>query len=270
MDLAHIVAGWPGDPAVVVLRANGGPAQVVAALGDLEVERPWASVSKLAVALAVGAEVDAGRVRYEDAAGPPGATVAHLLSHSSGLGLEAADHRRAVGTRRVYSNVGIDLVAAALAPAGGPARWIAERVLDPLGLGASSLTGRPAAGIRGSTRDLARLAAAFVDRSLLAPATHERIATPYLGDLDGVVPGFGRFAPCPWGLGPELHGGKQHWMAGWPARALGHFGRSGALVLVDPVHQVAVAATSTVPFGSWAVAGWPAWLGQIRAGALEI
>lgn len=269
MDLARLVAGWPGDPALVVLRAGEGPAQVVATLGDLEAQRPWASVSKLAVALAVGAEVDAGRVRYEDAAGPPGATVAHLLSHSSGLGLEAGDHRRPVGTRRVYSNVGIDLVAEALAPAEGPARWIADRVLGPLGLGTSGLVGRPAAGIRGSTRDLARLAAAFVDQSLLAPATHARIAAPYLPELDGVVPGFGRFVPCPWGLGPELHGDKQHWMAGWPARALGHFGRSGALVLVDPVDQVAVAATSTVPFGSWAVAGWPAWLGQIRSGALE-
>ncbi|MGC8498194.1 MAG: serine hydrolase domain-containing protein [Acidimicrobiales bacterium] len=269
MELARIVAGWPGDPAVVVLRADGGPAQTVATFGDLEAPRPWASVSKLAVALAVGADVDAGRVRYEDAAGPPGATVAHLLSHSSGLGLEAGDYRRPVGTRRVYSNVGIDLVAQILAPAEGPARWIADRVLGPLGLVASDLLGRPSAGIRGSTRDLARLAAAFVDRSLLAPATHERIAAPYLEDLDGVVPGFGRFVPCPWGLGPELHGDKQHWMAGWPRYALGHFGRSGALVLADPVAQVAVAATSTVAFGPWAVAGWPQWLGEIRERALK-
>ncbi len=269
MELARIVADWPGDPAVIVLRADDGPAEVVATLGDLDAVRPWASVSKLVVALAVGVDVDAGRVHYEDAAGPPGATVAHLLSHSSGLGLESGDHRRPVGTRRVYSNVGIDLIARALAPAEDAARWIADRVLDPLGLVASSLTGRPAAGMRGSTRDLARLAAAYVDRSLLAPATHDRIATAYLPELDGVVPGFGRFVPCPWGLGPELHGDKQHWMAGWPARAFGHFGRSGALALVDPVDHVAVVATSTVAFGPWAVAGWPTWLGQVRARARE-
>ena len=269
MDLTRIVADWPGDPALVVLRGGSGPAEVVASLGDLDAERPWASVSKLAVALAAGAEVDAGRIRYDDEAGPAGSTVAHLLSHSSGLGLESSDLRRPVGTRRVYSNVGIDLVAQMLAPAEGPARWLADRVLGPLGLVASSLVGRPAAGIRGSTRDLARLAAAFVDRSLLAPATHERIATAHLPALDGVVPGFGRFVPCPWGLGPELHGDKQHWMAGWPPGALGHFGRSGALALVDPVNRVAVVATSTVAFGAWAVAGWPSWLGQIRARALE-
>ena len=269
MDLARIVAAWPGEPAVVALARQGGRARVVDAVGPLGERRAWASVSKLVVGLAAGTDVDAGRVRYEDPLGPPGATLAHLLSHSAGLGLEEGDRRHAVGTRRVYSNVGFDLVASALAGTRTPAAWLASRVFEPLELSASALEGRAAAGVVGSTDDLARLGGAWLEGALLDAATHRRIATPFLADLAGVVPGFGRFTPCPWGLGPELHGAKAHWMGDWPAGALGHFGRSGALVLLDVGSGVGVVATSSVPFGPWAVAQWPAGLSAIRAALVE-
>ena len=81
----------------------------MAADGDLEERRAWASVSKMAVAMAFGVEFDWGLHRYNEAIGPRGETIADLLGHSSGAGLEEGDARAAAGVRRVYSNYGIDL-----------------------------------------------------------------------------------------------------------------------------------------------------------------
>jgi hypothetical protein len=103
---------------------------------------------------------------------------------------------------------------------------------------------------------------------LLAAETRNRLIRPYLPDLAGIVPGFGRFAPCPWGMGPEIRGDKQHWMGDWPERSFGHFGQSGALVLVNVDEALAVVATSTEPFGAWAVDLWPRWTSAARALAL--
>src|SRR3984957_20913996 len=49
---------WPGSPAYVVLRMNGGSVERVAEHGDLEAVRPWASISKLVLAMAFGVEMD--------------------------------------------------------------------------------------------------------------------------------------------------------------------------------------------------------------------
>ena len=45
---------------------------------------------------------------YGEIVGPRGATLANLLSHSSGLGLEEGDPVVPVATKRVYSNYGYD------------------------------------------------------------------------------------------------------------------------------------------------------------------
>ena len=259
--------GWPGEPAVVVLTLDAGVPVVVASHGDLAEPRPWASVGKLAVALAVGVEVDWGLHDYAEPAGPAGATLAHLLSHSSGLGAEESDRRRAVGERRVYSNAGIDRAVRHVVGDGDAAEWLASRVFRPLGMSTTVLEGRPAAGVVGSTEDLATLAVAWLRSDALSTSTRDRIVTPYLADLDGIVPGFGSFRPCPWGLGPEVRGTKHHWMGQWPPSAFGHFGQSGALLLADADAGIAVVATSTVPFGAWAVELWPRWVDAARARA---
>ena len=68
---------------------------------------------------------------------------------------------------------------------------------------------------------------------------------PYAPQLNGFVPGFGKFSPCPWGLGPEVRGDKHHWMGDWPPASFGHFGKSGALLLLNADEQIGLVATST-------------------------
>ncbi len=264
MDDTDLCYGWPGPAAAAVVRLVDGSAQVVDRSGDLEARRPWASVSKLAVALAVGVDVDRGRCRYEQPLGPLGSTLAHLLSHSGGYGLETTDRTVPAGTRRVYSNVGVDLAVAAVAEGAPPPRWLEERVFGPLGMASAHLEGRPSAGVVGSTRDLATFAGAWLLARPFSAATRDRIITPFLPQLDGIVPGFGRFRPCPWGLGPEVRGSKEHWMGDWSSDSAGHFGQSGALALFNVREGIAVVATSAVPFGPWAVTLWPAWTSRVR------
>jgi hypothetical protein len=102
----------------------------------------------------------------------------------------------------------------------------------------------------------------------IAKETRDRFITPFIPTLDGIVPGFGRFSPCPWGLGPEVRGDKQHWMGDWPAESFGHFGQSGALMLLNVQENVGVVATSTENFGPWAVKLWPEWTSAMRKLAL--
>lgn len=264
VDPSSLAVGWPGEPAVVVSRWRDGDWRTLANHGDLDEPRPWASVSKLATALGAAIEVESRRASFDEDVDIEGATLAHLLSHSSGLGLEEGDPRIAPGTRRVYSNVGIDRAAARLAGAAGVRDWLAERVLTPLSMTSSGLVGRAAEGVVGSTRDLATFARQWVTPTLISPATRDRCATPFLEDLAGIVPGFGRFTPCPWGLGVEVRGDKHHWMGDWPAASFGHFGRSGALVLVNVAEGLCVVATSTVAFGPWAHDLWPHWTSRVR------
>ena len=55
--------------------------------GDTHVLRPWASVSKLAVALAVAFEVDQSHCAYNDVViSETGAKLAQLMSHCSEIG----------------------------------------------------------------------------------------------------------------------------------------------------------------------------------------
>ena len=265
MDPSLLAVGWPGEPAVVVSAWREGNWRTLATHGDLDAPRPWASVSKLATALAASVEVHEGAAGLDDPLGPPGATLAHVLSHSSGLGFEQNDALSPVGTKRIYSNFGIDLVAASLAPGGNVATWLTTRVLAPLTMGSARLVGRACEGLVGSTNDLATFAREWVAPTLVSRERRDVSATPYLSELAGIVPGVGRFTPCPWGLGVEVRGDKLHWMGNWPAESFGHFGRSGALALVNIDEGICVVATSTVHFGPWARDLWPTWTSNVRA-----
>ena len=263
-----LLDGWPGAPSVVLLRLNGGLVERLYESGDVDAVRPWASVSKMAVALAFGVEVDWGLHRFEESLGPRGATLANLLSHSSGLGLEEGDPLVDIATKRVYSNYGVDLAVAAILGDNSAANWLDNRVFRPFGMNSAVLEGRPAADVVGSTDDLATLAVAWLRPDGIAKETRNRIITPYLPQLEGFVPGFGRFTPCPWGLGPEIRGEKQHWMGDWPSASFGHFGQSGSMILLNADEQIGVVATSTEPFGPWATKLWPSWTSAMRTLAL--
>lgn len=264
-----LIESWPGSPSAIVFRLDGGLIERVAEIGDLDDVRPWASVSKMAVALAMGVENDWDLHKFTEGVGPRGATIANLLSHSSGLGPEPGDPVVPIATKRVYSNYGYDFVVQAILGTNSPQNWLADRVFSPLGMATTRLEDRPAAGVSGSTNDLLRLGVGWLRPDGIARETRNRMISPYLPDLDGIVPGFGRFTPNPWGIGPEIRGSKRHWMGEWPPESFGHFGQSGALILLNAQEHIGVVATSTVAFGPWAVALWPEWVTKMRSLALS-
>ena len=262
-----LAAEWPGRPAFMVAHVDGPVVTPLLSHGPCDDVREWASISKVAVGLGALRAVEAGLVSLDDPVGPAGATLAHCLSHASGLGYEAGDRVVPVGTRRVYSNIGIDTAGAYLAPT-DPLSWLRDSVLRPLSLEHTDVVERVAAGVRGPASALIRLGAELLAPTLLTTRSRDRMVTPFLPDLDGITPPFGRQTPNYWGLGPELRGTKQHWMGNWPEASFGHFGRSGALLLCDPTTGLVVAATSTEPFGPWAVSLWPTWIDRVRNAAL--
>lgn len=259
MSNNSVVGEWPGTPSVVLFRLRDGMETRILEFGDLDAVRPWASVSKMAVSLAFAVEFDWELHTPTEPLGPRGATIANLLSHSSGLGLDEGDPVVAIGTKRVYSNYGIDYAVNAIIGDNTAANWLSSRIFEPFGMATAKLVGPPSSGIEGSTMDLARMAVGWLRPDGVSRETRARMITPFLPKIDGIVPGFGRFAPCPWGLGPEIHGDKQHWMGDWPPTSFGHFGKSGSLMLLNVEDQIGLVATSTVAFGPWAVKLWPKW-----------
>ena len=77
-------------------------------------------MTKVITALTVLDATFEGVIGLDDQVGPPGSTLRHLLSHASGLAIDSDQILGPPGTRRVYSNRGIDLAAEhlAAAPAG--------------------------------------------------------------------------------------------------------------------------------------------------------
>ena len=116
MDALRQVDGWPsGHTAVAVVYPDGA----CATHGDLQRPFSWASLTKLATAVAVLVASDEGVVSLDDPAGPPGSTVRHLLAHASGLPLDGDAPVAAPGTRRIYSNAGFEALAMHIAEAAG-------------------------------------------------------------------------------------------------------------------------------------------------------
>ena len=257
--LAADIAAWPAVTAGCALVGAEG---VLATAGAVDESTRWASVTKIIASLAVLDVVHDGLLDLDEPAGPPGSTVRHLLGHASGWAFDEQRVLAAPGTRRIYSNVGIDAVvelARARAGAVSVAAFLAGRVLEPLGMHDTVIVGPAAHGAVGPVSDLALLA-----RELLAPRSLRTIVVddaiaPSFPGLVGVLPGFGRQEPNDWGLGVELHGHKSpHWMPpSASASCAGHFGQSGAFVWADrEVGLAAVAATGT-DFGPWAAEAWP-------------
>jgi len=94
-----------------------------------------------------------------------------------------------------------------------------------------------------------------VSADLDAEATH-----PVFPDLVGVVPGYGRQSPNPWGLGVEIRGDKHpHWTAPTASPwVFGHFGQSGSFLWVDRRLDAAAVFLGAEPFGAWHREHWPA------------
>ena len=86
-------------------------AATLAAAGPVEQPFPLASVTKLLVAVACWVAVEEETLDLDGPAGPPGSTVRHLLAHASGLAPDTTAARCAgLGTRRIYSNAGFEVL----------------------------------------------------------------------------------------------------------------------------------------------------------------
>jgi CubicO group peptidase (beta-lactamase class C family) len=275
MDALALVADWPVDAAAVGVMAVdpvGAPAgrrQTATAqvVGPTERAFAWASVTKPATTLAVLVAVEEGTLSLDEPAGPPGATVRHLLAHASGLGPEPGPPLAPPGVRRIYSNVGYVMLADLVAERAGTtfAEYLSVGVLEPLGMAHTELdpgaaSGSAAAGLSGPLVDLLSLGRELAVPTLISGATHQAATSVQFEGLAGVLPGFRRFDPCDWGLGVEIRGDKHpHWTgtANSPA-TFGHFGRSGSFLWVDPVAGALCAGLGDRPFGPWAARSWPA------------
>jgi CubicO group peptidase (beta-lactamase class C family) len=227
-----------------------------AAITRGDVERPfgWASVTKLATAVATLIAAEEGIVSLDDPAGPPGSTVRHLLAHASGLPFEGAAPLAPPGTRRIYSNAGIELAAERVATA-------AEMTFADYfqGVWGFPLAGSPASGVVAPLQRLVAVGLELLAPSRLAGETLAEATSVQFPGLVGVLPGFGRQEPNDWGLGLELRDSKHpHWTgARNSTETFGHFGQAGGFLWVDPVAGVALACLTDLAFGEWAKAAWP-------------
>lgn len=258
-SLAQVIS-WPAEHAAA---AVVGPAATRARIGDGEHVFRLASISKVMAAYAILIAVEEGSLALDDPAGPPGATVRHLLCHAAGCGFESgAPVVAAPGKRRIYSNEGFDRLAAHLERVTGIAfaDYLAEAVFAPLGMKHAELRGSVSAFVFANLDDVERFARELLRPTLIAADTHHEMTSVQFPDLAGVLPGFGRFTPLPWGLGVEIKGAKSpHWSGALTSpRTFGHFGGSGTFLWVDPARDLALVALSDREFGEWALRSWPA------------
>jgi CubicO group peptidase (beta-lactamase class C family) len=262
MSALDLLDDWPVP---TVAAAVVGTSGVLATHGD--VDRPFrlASVTKPLVARAVQVAVEEGAVDLDTPAGPPGATVRHLLAHTSGLAMLDDKVIARPGTRRVYSNTGFRVLAEVVQQAADIefGSYLSESVFEPLGMSASALDGGAQSagyGASSTVTDLAAFAGELVTPELVSPQMHADATSVQFPGLDGVLPGYGAQRPNDWGLGFELKSAKSpHWTgASNSPKTFGHFGQSGTFIWVDPAAGIALVVLTDRDFGEWAHPLWPA------------
>ncbi len=251
------IDGWPVSFAAAGVVLPGGRVETH---GDAARAVRLASVSKPVAALATMVTAEEGVVDLDEAAGPPGSTVRHLLAHASGLPFEGAEPIAPPEKRRIYSNTGFRVLAAHLEErAEMPfAEYVRAAVCEPLGLDLDP-SGDPGSGMHASLDDVLALARDLLVPTLVAPETLVEMTSVQFPGLTGVLPDYGRFEPLDWGLGVQLHTRPPSWMGTRvSSRAFGHFGGSGTFLWVDPERGVACVALTDREFGEWAKEAWPA------------
>jgi CubicO group peptidase (beta-lactamase class C family) len=252
MQALRQVDSWPVRHAAV---AVDGRADAVR--GDLDRSFPFASVTKLATAVAILVAAEEGLVDLDEAAGPPGATLRHLLAHASGLPFDAGPPIAPPASRRVYSNYGFEVAAELVA---GRAEMPFAEYFDAVWAETGVVLEGPAgSGAVGTISGLRAVAVELLSPGRIAPETLDEAVTVQFPGLVGVLPGFGRQEPNDWGLGLELRDAKApHWTGSRnSSRTFGHFGRSGTFLWVDPDAGIALACLTDEPFGAWAADAWP-------------
>ncbi|MDO8361701.1 MAG: serine hydrolase domain-containing protein [Actinomycetota bacterium] len=260
MKALQLTARWPvpNVAAAVVL-----PDGTVATTGDTQRSFRLASISKMLVGWTLLVACEEGTMHLDQPLGRPECTLRHLLAHAGGYPFDGPEPISRVGARRIYSNTGIELAAAALAEAAGMpfADYQHEAVLLPLRMTSTVLRGSPAWGVHSTVADLLRFVTELRRPTLVGAASAEAFCTVQFPGLPGVVPGVGRYRDCPWGLGTEIRGHKQpHWTGTSNSPATyGHFGGAGTLLWVDPGASVACLALTDRLFDEWAAEALQLW-----------
>lgn len=250
---------WPVPHAAggVVMTDKG----VIDTEGDVDRVFRLASVTKPLVAYAVLIAIEEGAIELDQPAGPPGATVRHLLAHTSGLAFDSREVLAKPGAKRIYSSAGFEVLADFVAehteiPFDS---YLHQAVFEPLGMTSSVLAGPAGHAARSSVADLLRFAEELLNPTLVSAELYAKASTVQFPDRNGVLPGYGSQRPNDWGLGFEIRDHKlPHWTGGANSpRTYGHFGQSGTFLWVDPEVGMACLALADENFGDWARAAWP-------------
>jgi CubicO group peptidase (beta-lactamase class C family) len=257
-----LTANWP-VPHVSAAVLRGG--DVVATVGDVDRVQRIASISKPMSAWAMLVAVEEGVLSLDEPMGQPGCTLRHLLAHAGGYPFEGQEPIGAPATTRMYSNSGFSIAARAveLATEMRFDEYLHEAVFAPLEMAASVLRGSAARGVHSNVADTARFAAEVMRPTLIHDSTAAEALRTHYPELAGIVPGVGRYAQCPWGLGFEVRGTKEpHWTGARNSpRTVGHFGGSGTMFWYDPDVDLALVALADRDFDDWAETAlmvWPA------------
>ena len=230
---SDLLAQWPGgtDGAVVVRRGVSGHVER-SQLGELDARRlAWASVTKVAVAMAAMVAVEEGSSRSTTQRG----LRARRSASSSRTRRASLPRRKAVAaperTRRIYSNAGYEVL--------GDAPRAVERELDrratstarlaALGHGPEDrLEGSPAWGLSGPSRTLPCWRRRPWSPRLISARLAAEMRTVQFPALAGVLPGLRPIRPLPLGPRPRGQGGEgaRTGPGGAGVRAsVGHFGQ---------------------------------------------
>ncbi len=262
MAALDLTASWP-VPAVSAAVLVGG--EVAATVGDPQRVQRLASISKPMATWATLVAVEEGVIALDDPVGQDGCTLRHLLAHAGGYPFEGPDPIARPEVSRTYSNTGFELAATAVEAVSGIAftDYLGEAVFQPLTMTNSALHGSAAHGVHSNLADTCRFVADVLRPTLLHESTVAEAQRIQYPTLAGIVPGVGRYAQCPWGLGFEIRGTKQpHWTGRTNSpRTFGHFGGSGTMFWIDPDRDLALVALADRSFDEWAHSAlqmWPA------------
>ncbi len=267
-EILSSLTDWP-VPAVSASVITDGP-DVAARHGDRDRVQELASVTKLLVAYAALVAVEEGAVELDEAAGPEGSTVRHLLAHTSGVAFDDRRPTTAPGTKRIYSSAGFEILAEHVTDRSGIefAEYLSAAVLEPLGMTSTELHGSAGHGARSNLRDMEAFAAELLAPTLVSRQTVVEATSVQFEGLGGILPGYGSQRPNDWGLGFELRDHKSpHWTGETnSARTFGHFGQSGTFLWVDPEARVSCVVLADRAFGDWAKPLWTALGDTVLAG----
>ena len=230
------LADWPVETVAAAVVDAGGTHRH----GPTDQAFPLASVTKLLTAMAALVAHEEGTLPLDEPIVGDDATAADLLAHSAGI---APDVPEPMTPAPPTSHLLDGRLRPPRRPHHRPRRHRLPRLSargrrrSHSGCTSSDSTDRrvPVAEHRSTTCSGSPKPGRRRCSSIASTLT--RATQPHRGHLSGVLPGFGRHDPNPWGLGPEIRGEKSpHWTAPENSPAtFGHFGQSGTMLWIDPV-----------------------------------